>query len=684
MIDDIDKPFREIFPGPTGQHDCLAEMLDIKTRVIDRQPGREWANNLRFLSYDGNTIPEYVDDADADSWRSWQNPWPRDMDDPETDFPLFPPEGAGFVPRLRVIEAKDLNRPELSVYLAISYCWQQENEPVLPTGHYSILRENASGVISCKPSKAPDYFLSAAIHCASVSGIRLIWIDQECIDQDSPDDKENGIQSIDLVYQRSVRGLGIIPEPIEKKEHLEVLMRVKDVSHDYGECLLQDESLHDRAESLTSRLLDMAAELSEFLGIIGASRWFKRAWIFQENVCVGNRMFLLFRISPELCTITQLLRPQDTHCLVSFQALRWVLEPLADAKATTSTLFNMFKIEEPEKWKALREASLKLHYSSPEIHYPMVAFSVEPRLVCNVAQSIRYLRDQVNSQVADRLAIIANLCHFEKRLNTRELEGRSLSTCILVLALLNGDMSLFSGIYPDVWTSRSLNAVGKTWQLPSSQALKEVYTPVLGGANIGQIYSFSLTDDGDLDLEGHLWEVGTKVDFSDIQRKYAGSNLLDEDESNTMPIYRDIYWDILLHLNRNGYPGLVKAIWEIVRNTYIGAPRDESQPEPAYWQRRGNIVPQSFEEVQDPMTGEYLPKQYFPLSPKEKPLWSPADKHRLLELDPICRWATEKKVRLACQDLYQDSEHNFTAMMNKEWIANRIFTTGFIWCGRLS
>jgi hypothetical protein len=41
-------------------------------------------------------------------------------------------------------------------------------------------------------------------------------------------------------------------------------------------------------------------------------------------------------------------------------------------------------------------------------------------------------------------------------------------------------------------------------------------------------------------------------------------------------------------------------------------------------------------------------------------------------------------VRLACQDMYQDSKHNFTAMINKEWIAKRIFTNGFIWCGRMS
>jgi hypothetical protein len=290
MIDDIDKSLEEIFPGTTGQHECLAEMLDIKKCVIDRDAGRKWANNLRFLCYDGHTIPEHVDDADADSWRSWQNPWPRDQDDPETDFPLFPPEGPTFVPRLRVVEAKELKRPQRAVYLAISYCWQQENESVLPTGHYSIIRKSANGIISCTPSKTPDYVLSAAIHCASVSGIRLIWIDQECIDQDSPDNKENGIQSMDLVYERSVRGLGIIPEPIEKKKHLEVLMRLKDVSHDYGECLLQDESLHGRAEYLSSKLLKMATELTELLEMIGTSRWFKRAWIFQVCPTIKKRV----------------------------------------------------------------------------------------------------------------------------------------------------------------------------------------------------------------------------------------------------------------------------------------------------------------------------------------------------------------------------------------------------------
>jgi hypothetical protein len=290
MIDDTDKPFEEIFPGSTGQHDRIAEMINIKKHVIDRTAGRKWASNLHFLSYDGNAIPEHVDDADADSWRSWQNPWPRDMDEPETDFPLFPPEGPTFVPQLRVVEAKELKRPEMAIYLAISYCWQQENEPVLPTGHYSIIRKGSSGEISCTPSKAPDYVLSAAIHCASVSGIRLIWIDQECIDQGSPDDKENGIQSMDFVYEKSVRGLGIIPEPIKKKEHLEVLMRLKDVSHDYGECLMEDESEHGRAEYLSSRLLEMATELTELLEMIGASRWFQRAWIFQVCPTVNMRV----------------------------------------------------------------------------------------------------------------------------------------------------------------------------------------------------------------------------------------------------------------------------------------------------------------------------------------------------------------------------------------------------------
>lgn len=68
------------------------------------------------------------------------------------------------------------------------------------------------------------------------------------------------------------------------------------------------------------------------------------------------------------------------------------------------------------------------------------------RRTCNAATALTFLKSRFNSCPADRVAIVANLCDYEVRLNTVELGKRfkSLSTCILALALMNGDLSLLT------------------------------------------------------------------------------------------------------------------------------------------------------------------------------------------------------------------------------------------------
>jgi hypothetical protein len=63
---------------------------------------------------------------------------------------------------------------------------------------------------------------------------------------------------------------------------------------------------------------------------------------------------------------------------------------------------------------------------------------------CSAAVAVTYLRLRDLERVADKLAIVANLCDYHLRLNTTELEKTqpSLSVCILVLAVANGDFSL--------------------------------------------------------------------------------------------------------------------------------------------------------------------------------------------------------------------------------------------------
>lgn len=75
-----------------------------------------------------------------------------------------------------------------------------------------------------------------------------------------------------------------------------------------------------------------------------------------------------------------------------------------------------------------------------------------PRKTCNAAVALYFLRTRLNHRPADRLAILANLCDYEIRLNTTEIENRftSLSVCLATLALINGDLSL---LVPEVYSN---------------------------------------------------------------------------------------------------------------------------------------------------------------------------------------------------------------------------------------
>jgi hypothetical protein len=69
---------------------------------------------------------------------------------------------------------------------------------------------------------------------------------------------------------------------------------------------------------------------------------------------------------------------------------------------------------------------------------------MKPRRTCKAATALSFLRPRNCSRQADWLTIIADLSNFEVRLNTFKLEksGATLSQSILLLSLMNGDMSL--------------------------------------------------------------------------------------------------------------------------------------------------------------------------------------------------------------------------------------------------
>ena len=104
-------------------------------------------------------------------------------------------------------------------YIAVSYCWQTKED------HYGgdSLVHNAVHVLQNgrgRPSRARPEIISRAMQYAISVGVNRIWIDQECIDQDDPVDKEHGIQSMDLVYQHAYRTVALLDRYIDCEDDM--------------------------------------------------------------------------------------------------------------------------------------------------------------------------------------------------------------------------------------------------------------------------------------------------------------------------------------------------------------------------------------------------------------------------------------------------------------------------------
>ena len=91
---------------------------------------------------------------------------------------------------------------DASAYIAVSYCWNRENSNWSSNGNnkpFQVICEN----FCRRPSNAPSDVLHRSMAYAEAQNINAIWIDQECINQSDPIEKEIAIQEMDMVYEES-------------------------------------------------------------------------------------------------------------------------------------------------------------------------------------------------------------------------------------------------------------------------------------------------------------------------------------------------------------------------------------------------------------------------------------------------------------------------------------------------
>ncbi|KAF9634813.1 hypothetical protein BFW01_g5708 [Lasiodiplodia theobromae] len=404
----ITKPFGELIDAGRFR----AQFYDMQQHVTDRSAYHKWSSQLRFLTPIGNlhfgTPIEDQDNGEDTATNDELEGDDLDSDDAdgssdlcecsELSWPIWDPNER----TVRLAEPGEC--PDCTQYVAVSYCWRGKELANTNNQPFKVSRPQGE-----RGSKARPSVLSRAIRYADIHKLRYVWIDQECIEQDNREDKEAGIQSMDLVYQRSAYPVGIIDCYFDKQSHIDILQRI-----------LEGEEL----------ILDQMEDLFEVLELLKNDPWFTRAWVLQECVAAGWGMTILAQHDPNLQK-PLFFGGLPGELMIDFFTLHVALGRVDDALDHLSNEFE----QHPDLNRRLRDVIRALNdVYPPTLNGPDYAKDKDPasRQTCNAAEALYYLQNRYNSRIPDRLAILSNLCNYSSRIDTTLMEERGYNFKILV------------------------------------------------------------------------------------------------------------------------------------------------------------------------------------------------------------------------------------------------------------
>ncbi len=255
---------------------------------------------------------------------------------------------------------------------------------------------------------------------------------------------------MDLVYQNADTCIGLLDTRWEQ-QHLDIFLGEHETEIGQHEHRRRGAppSLERYSRSRTGFTKDLIEAVSRLLD----DRWNTRAWIFQEACVSADKMLLLFPRNELENTDGWFLVCNEksmTEIAINLDMMQKTFEaaffPLLGAQRALrgpgegASTDNSLKVEE------LLE-SARYFYPRPMDSPGRVGVgSFGTRRRCDAATALSYLKRRHLLRVADRIAILANLCKYEHRFNTVELEKsqQSLSLCILALSITNGDFSLLA------------------------------------------------------------------------------------------------------------------------------------------------------------------------------------------------------------------------------------------------
>ena len=577
MLDDSRLRLGELYYSDA---ELKSAMIDVAHHTQDRGSSQRWASRLRLLTADTVVYPGQSRTMDSSDGSESGN---SSVEPPAPGSPSAESITSEQLCSCMTHPSRELAIDEHALmlagtedlldcvhYVAISYCWQGLAKARYTGPSYTIRSKGSVQAPYCPPA-----LLKRAVAFTSNRGLRHMWIDQECIDQNDAYDKGTGIQAMDLVYQNAEFSLAVLTVCITEQRHLDAL------------ALLMESS----GDGINA---DQLGDLIEALEIITSDPWFERAWCLQESASGARRMTLSVRYKLSLkvhpvwfgsdieyfAGNLPLDLPQLHNLISSWLVFQISILPNNDADGLKSRC-NDFMV----RWSRIMPPDVNAEYYGGD------------RTTCNASEAMWYLSRRLNTVVSDRLAILANLCDYDVRLNADALEkaGYGFSICALTLAILNGDFSPMAGLgslhaghqVKDndlVSSQKTLPGLGFSWSLPGTTALDSL--PFRDKeSDVLRIKTNATSLDTGLQIRGCLWVVDQLIDLShikhDLMQQYgydAISETLNTEHSfplDTKDHIRRVRFDLMTRFMRllvtSTYVKLAKHLWNRLR--FIPNPR---------------------------------------------------------------------------------------------------------------
>lgn len=395
-------------------------------------------------------------------------------------------------------------------YVAVSYCWPPKQYDEKGS---QIIAKNASEVRELdgkvRNSRALDDVLDRAVDVANTFGLRMIWIDQECLPQPPEDsipphqkDKELGIQAMDIIYNRAFVTAGLQDVKLANQSQLETIRQL----------VLEANTDREPQGDLNNHAL---RDIIDFLEHVKNDRWYTRAWVVQEAISAGANLALTFRRGPGVICRPQPRIPNHRRGLpmhslellprkLSSEVVCIMVHEFQHIVQTAKVLLRQGEWDSTGRyWRpSPQNGSAYDTVSEAERLHPLIqshspaAFAVTgsgmfgSRPTVDAAGALTLLRTRECYRPEDRMAIMANMCGYEYRLNSRTVADQcdSLRVALLALSLINGDLSL---LVPEVYSYSFFTATQPSDLRPWGDA-PQPFGELLQGLRPGWIHPFDI------------------------------------------------------------------------------------------------------------------------------------------------------------------------------------------------